>query len=113
MVFKRHCCRFFSRGEAKGKTAYWQKRSEGRNGPNFAQRTTMDSLKEYLEELMDLKRVATISFRSVEGGISTVKGHIVKIETVSGRDIIETDAGMVIGADQIREVNGRRFENIC
>jgi hypothetical protein len=73
----------------------------------------MDALKEYLEELMDLKRSATITFRSVEGGVSTVKGHVVKMETVSGRDIFETDAGMVIGADQILEINGRRFENIC
>lgn len=113
MVFKRQRCRFFSRGEAKGKTADWQKRTNGRNGPNFAQQTGMDSLKEYLEELMDLKRVATISFRSAEGGIGTVKGQIVKMETVSGRDMIETDAGLVIGADQIREVNGRHFENIC
>lgn len=62
---------------------------------------------------MDLKRAASITFRSVDGGISTVKGHIVKIETVSDRVIIETDAGMVIGADQILEINGRRFENIC
>jgi hypothetical protein len=35
------------------------------------------------------------------------------METVSGRSIVETDAGMVIGADQILEINGRRFENIC
>jgi hypothetical protein len=73
----------------------------------------MDALKEYLEELMDLKRSAAITFRSVEGGVSTVKGHVVKMETVSGRSIVETDAGMVIGADQILEINGRRFENIC
>jgi hypothetical protein len=73
----------------------------------------MDALKEYLEELMDLKRSVSITFRAVDGGVSTVKGHIVKMETVSGRDIIETDAGLVIGADQILEINGRRFENIC
>jgi hypothetical protein len=73
----------------------------------------MDALKEYLEELLDLKRDAAITFRSVDGGVSTVKGHIVKIDTVSGRDIIETDAGLVVGADQILEINGRRFENIC
>ena len=73
----------------------------------------MDALKDYLEELMDLKRPATITFRSGEGGVSTVKGHVVKLETVSGRHIVETDAGMVIGADQILEINGHRFENIC
>ena len=73
----------------------------------------MTSVKEYLEELMDLKRIATIRFRAVEGGVTEVRGHIVKMETVSGRDIIETDAGYVIGADQILQINGRRFENIC
>ena len=73
----------------------------------------MDALKEYLEELMDLKRSASITFRSVEGGVSTVQGHIVKVETVSGRTILETDTGLVIGADQVLEINGRRFENIC
>ena len=62
---------------------------------------------------MDLKRIATIRFRAVEGGVTEVRGHIVKMETVSGRDIIETDAGYVIGADQILQINGRRFENIC
>ena len=71
------------------------------------------TLKDYLEELMDLKRTCTIKFRSVEGGVTTIKGHIVKMDNVSGRDIIETDAGFIIGADQILEVNGRNFENIC
>ena len=73
----------------------------------------MTSVKDYLEELMDLKRIATIRFRAVEGGVTEVRGHIVKMETVSGRDIFETDAGYVIGADQILQINGRRFENIC
>ena len=53
----------------------------------------MNTLKEYLEELMDLKKDSTIKFRSIEGGVTTVKGRIVKIDTVSHRDIVETDAG--------------------
>lgn len=73
----------------------------------------MDARKAYLEELMDLKQPATITFRSVEGGVSTLKGRIVKMETVSGRDILETDAGFILGADQILTVNGRRFTDIC
>ena len=73
----------------------------------------MSSLKEYLEELMDLKRDCTIRFRAVDGGVSTIKGHVVKMDTVSHRDIIETDAGLVIGVDQILEINGQTFENIC
>jgi hypothetical protein len=73
----------------------------------------MNILKEYLEELHDLKRPATITFRDVDGAVATIKGHIVRLSEVSGREIIETDAGLVIGADQILEINGRRFENIC
>ncbi len=73
----------------------------------------MDLLKDYLEEQLDLKRACHITFRAVDGGVSHIRGHIVKIETVSGRDIVETDAGMVIGADQILEINGRRFAANC
>ncbi|RYZ52686.1 MAG: hypothetical protein EOO14_16400 [Chitinophagaceae bacterium] len=73
----------------------------------------MNSIKEHLEQLMDLKRVVNIRFRTVDGGVTELKGHIVKMENVSGREIIETDAGYVIGADQILEINGQTFENIC
>ena len=73
----------------------------------------MSSIKEYLEELMDVKRVASIRFRTVDGGLSETKGHIVKMETVSHRDMIETDSGLTIGVDQILEINGQSFENIC
>jgi hypothetical protein len=87
------------------------------NGRKFvvydAQIYCMDPRIEYLEELMDLKQTVAITFRAVDGGVSTVRGHIVKMDNVSGRDIIETDAGMVIGADQVLEINGRRYEDIC
>lgn len=73
----------------------------------------MNAIKDYLEELMDLKRMATIRFRTVDGGLTEVKGRIVNMEDVSGRLIIETDAGFTLGDDQIVEINGRRFENIC
>jgi hypothetical protein len=73
----------------------------------------MEDLKAYLEEQMDLKRTCTIKFRSVEGAVSTIKGHIINIDSVSGRDMIETDAGLVIGVDQILAVNDRSFENYC
>ena len=72
-----------------------------------------EGLKEYLEEQMDLKRTCIIKFRFVEGGITTTKGHIVKLDSVSGRDMIETDTGLVIGLDQIVEVNGKTAENYC
>jgi len=73
----------------------------------------MENIKEYLEEIMDLKRVASIKFRFVDGGITETRGHIVKMDSVSGRDMVETDTGLLIGTDQILEINGRTFENIC
>lgn len=73
----------------------------------------MCNIKDYLEELMDLKRTATSRFRAADGGVMEVKGHIVKMDSISGRDIIETDAGLTIGADQIREITGRTFANNC
>ena len=68
---------------------------------------------DYLEEIRDLKQVASISFRDVEGMLTVVRGRIVKIEEVSGREIIETDAGFVIGMDQIVAVNDRQQANYC
>jgi hypothetical protein len=73
----------------------------------------MSSFKEYLEEQMDLKRVCDIKFRDVQGAVTSIKGHIVKMEEVSGRQIIETDAGFVIGMDQLISVNERPQENYC
>ena len=73
----------------------------------------METFKDYLEEQMDLKRPCTIKFRDVQGAVSTVKGHIIRMEEVSGREIIETDAGLVIGMDQLIAVNDRPQENYC
>jgi hypothetical protein len=73
----------------------------------------MESFKSYLEEQMDLKRSCTIKFRDVQGAVTDIKGHIVKMDEVSGREIIETDAGFVIGMDQIISVNDRVQSNIC
>jgi hypothetical protein len=73
----------------------------------------MDSFKDYLEEQMDLKRSCTIKFRDVQGAVTTIKGHIVKMEKVSDREIIETDAGFVIGMDQIISVNDVPQANYC
>ena len=73
----------------------------------------MDSFKDYLEEQMDLKRPCTIKFKDVQGAVTITKGHIVKMEEVSDREIIETDAGLVIGMDQIISVNDRQQANYC
>ena len=69
--------------------------------------------RDYLEELMDLKRPCTIKFRDVQGAVTSIKAHIVKMEAVSDREIIETDAGFVIGMDQIISVNDRQQANYC
>lgn len=73
----------------------------------------MEKFKDYLEEQMDLKRLCTIQFRDVQGALTSIKGHIMKMEEVSGREIIETDAGFVIGMDQIISVNDRIQSDIC
>lgn len=70
-------------------------------------------LKNYLEEQMDLKKLCTIRFRDVQGAVTEIRGHIVKMEEVSGREIIETDAGFVIGMDQLIAINDRPAENYC
>jgi hypothetical protein len=45
--------------------------------------------------------------------VSEIKARIIGLEEVSGREMIETDAGFSIGVDQLIEVNGRSFENYC
>jgi hypothetical protein len=75
--------------------------------------SVMEKFKEYLEEQMDLKRVCQITFRSVQGALTTIRAHIIKMEEVSGRTIIETDGGFVIGLDQLVSVNDRVQENYC
>ena len=73
----------------------------------------MDNFKDYLQEQMDLKRPCTIKFKDVQGAVTITKGHIVKMEEVSDREFIETDAGLVIGMDQIISVNDRQQANYC
>jgi hypothetical protein len=73
----------------------------------------MENFKEYLEAQMDMKRPCIIKFKDVQGAVTTIKGHIIKMDEVSGREIIETDAGFGIGMDQIISVNDRQQENYC
>jgi hypothetical protein len=70
-------------------------------------------LKSYLEEQLMLKRHCIIKFRSVEGAVSVIKARIISLDSVSGRDMIETDAGLVVGLDQLLAVNDQSFENYC
>jgi hypothetical protein len=73
----------------------------------------MEPFKNYLQELADQRRLSTIRFRSVEGAISEIRAHIIDFSTVADRDMIETDAGIHIGLDQIVQVNDRIREDYC
>ena len=78
----------------------------------FVQTIYME-LKQFLEEQMDLNKICVIKFRDVQDMITEIRGLIVKMEEVSVREIIETDAGFVIGMDQLVEVNGKPAKNYC
>ena len=67
----------------------------------------------YLEEQMDLKTECTIKFRDVNGAVATIKAHIIDISSVAHRDMIETDAGIHIGVDQLVSVNDRPAAHYC
>lgn len=71
------------------------------------------NIKDYLEEQMDLKKLVSIRFRAVDGAVSEIRAHIVKVWDTAGRDMFETDAGLLIGVDQVIEINGRQAENYC
>jgi hypothetical protein len=73
----------------------------------------MDPFTTYLQELADLKRPCTIRFRNVDGGVSEVRAHIISVESVAHREMIETDAGIHIGVDQIVSVNDRQRADYC
>ena len=71
------------------------------------------TFREYLEEMMDMKRECLIKFRDVEGGVAFLKAHILDVKTEATREMIETDAGIHIGIDSILQVNDRQQENYC
>jgi hypothetical protein len=73
----------------------------------------MEDRNQYLQQLADLKTTSGIRFRDVSGAVSEIRARIIRYDEVAGRGMIETDAGLTIGADQLIEVNGRQFENYC
>lgn len=73
----------------------------------------MADIKDYIEELMDLKKKVAIRFRSVEGAVSEIEARVVNVTTEGHRDILETDAGFSIGFDQLLSIDGRSTENYC
>ena len=102
------------RGEAKVKTADCQKQKQAGNLVNLlvSEWEPMNA-KDYLKQLMDFQRRATITFRSVNGGVSVIKAKIVNLDATGGKELVETDAGLIIELDHILEIDGHSFENIC
>ena len=66
-----------------------------------------EQFRNYLEEQIDLRRPCSIRFRDVEGAVAEIRAHILRLEQVAHRWMLETDAGIHIGVDQLIEVNGR------
>ena len=73
----------------------------------------MQTFNDYMQELADGRKEADIRFRTVEGAVSQIRAHIIGYDAPAGRAMIETDAGIHIGIDQILEVNGRIQEKDC
>jgi hypothetical protein len=73
----------------------------------------MDPFLAYLEEQMDQQRPCLLRFRSVDGGVSEIRARIIGLSEVSGRHMIETDAGIHIGVDQLLQVNERQQARDC
>ena len=68
---------------------------------------------DYLEECADLHRLCHIRFRSVEGALSEISAHLVRLFHEGDRPIVETDAGFSIGVVQLESVNGRNAAYFC
>ena len=73
----------------------------------------MNELKQYLEELMDERRLCTIRFRGENGGLSTIKARILELDERDGRDYLVTEDGLEISFEDLEEVNGRSFSGLC
>lgn len=73
----------------------------------------MEDLKSFLEEQIDRKAKLSIRFRDVQGAVTTIMARLEKMEEVSGRIILETDQGLVIGLDEVEEIGGRPNSDYC
>lgn len=71
------------------------------------------SFKAYLEELVDLGRACTLRFRDAMGGVAELRVRLLSLEEESGRWVLETDAGMSVGVEQLVSVNGRDAALYC
>lgn len=77
------------------------------------EKTTDKAFLDYLQECADLNRLCHIRFVSVDGAVSEISVHLVRLYHEGNRQIIETDAGFSIGVDQLQAVNGRPAAYFC
>jgi hypothetical protein len=68
---------------------------------------------EELEMLALESRSVEIVFRSGNGARTVVRDRIVGIYTLEGRECLRTAAGLVLGLDQLVDVDGRRASGAC
>jgi hypothetical protein len=73
----------------------------------------MNELKQYLEELMDERRLCTIMFRGENGGLATIKARILELDKRNDKEILITEDGLEISFESLEEVNGRAFKGLC
>jgi len=69
-------------------------------------------LKNYLEELMDLRRTCTIRFRADNDAVSTLQTRIMELYEREGKLNVKLEQGLEIKQDRIISVNGRHFETL-
>jgi hypothetical protein len=73
----------------------------------------MNELKQYLEELMDERRLCSIKFRGENGGLASIHTRILELDYRDGTDYLVTEEGLEISFDSLEEVNGRAFKGLC
>ena len=73
----------------------------------------MNELKQYLEELMDERRLCTLRFRGENGGLASIKARILELDNRNGKDYLVTEDGLEISLENLEEVNGRAFKGLC
>ena len=72
----------------------------------------MRDLKNYLEELMDLRRTCTIRFRADNEAVTTLFTRITDLNEMDGKLRVRVEDGLEIKQEQIISVDGHYFEGL-
>ena len=73
----------------------------------------METIIDYLEELMDFQRTCTIRFAADNGGIASIRAKLSDVYNDNKEGYIKTTDGLTIKISQVVDINGRSFKNIC